>query len=94
MKQQEAMQYVADGVGVLAGVGLDFEQPPELPCGECGAMVGMTSVITVNVIEADGSQSTQEMTEANARALVATVGLPLPPVLCYQHARITIGQLP
>jgi hypothetical protein len=45
----------------------------------------MSSPITVKIVEVDGEESSQEMTEAEARVLVVSAGLPPPPVLCDQH---------
>lgn len=79
------MQYQADGVAVLEGADLDFEMPAEFPCDDCGAMVDLTSVITVRIVEKDGTEASREMSEANARAILGTLGIPPPPVLCCQH---------
>ena len=73
------------GVTVLAGANLDFGEPTERPCDECGSMVDLTSPITVTIQEKDGTETVQEMTEADARALLATVSIPPPPVLCDRH---------
>ncbi len=48
-------------------------------------MVDLTSIITVNIVQADGSESASKMTEADARALIAQVEIAPPPVLCDQH---------
>lgn len=89
MNRQEAMQAAADGVGVLEGADIDFGQPTELPCADCGAMVNLASVITVTITNVSGPDSATEMTEADARALLAQVGIPPPLVLCNQHEEIT-----
>lgn len=85
MNRQQAVQYQADAVAVLHGADLDFEVPTEFPCDECGAMVDLTSMITVSIVEKDGAESTAEMSEAKARALLGTLDIPPPPVLCCQH---------
>ena len=75
-----------DGVGVLVGADIDWGQI-DLPCAECGEMVDLSSIITVSIVEQDGTATeTREMTEANARALLATVGVDPPIVLCVAHA--------
>jgi hypothetical protein len=79
------MQYQVDGVGVVAGADLDYEGPSAFPCDDCGAMVDLTSEITVKIMEADGSESEEKMTEAAARALLSVVNIPPPPVMCDQH---------
>jgi hypothetical protein len=48
-------------------------------------MVDLTSIITVNIVQVDGSESASKMTEADARALITQVGIAPPPVLCDQH---------
>ena len=85
MNLHEATQYGANGVTVLAGANLDFGQPTEFPCDDCGAMVNLGSAITVTINNADGTMSEQRMTEADARAMLVTVGLPPPPVMCERH---------
>ena len=86
MNLTEATQMQANGVGVLQGTDLDFEQPLEFPCDDCGEMVDLSRMITVSVVGPDGvTTEQQEMTEANARVLLAQVGLPPPPVLCSRH---------
>lgn len=85
MNRQEVTQYQSSGVGVVEGADLDFGQPPEAPCRDCGAMVDLTCEIIVNVIRADGSGAESKMSEANARALLSQVGIGSPPVLCEQH---------
>lgn len=52
---------------------------------DCGTLVNLNSVITVNMMNEDGTMTATEMSEANARALLAEVGLPPPPILCCQH---------
>ena len=83
----EATQRAVDGIGVIAGADVDWGQI-DLPCGECGEMVNLNTPITVTIVEHDGSESSKEMTEANARALIAAVGLAPPPVRCDRHARL------
>ena len=83
----EATQRAVDGIGVIAGAGIDWGQI-DLPCGECGEMVNLNTPITVTIVEHDGSESSKEMTEANARALIAAVGLAPPRVMCDRHARL------
>ena len=85
MNHHEAVQYGANGVTVLEGANIDFGQPTEFPCDECGAMVDLGSIINVAMHNKDGTITEQQMTEANARALLAQVGLPPPPVMCDQH---------
>ena len=85
MNRLQATQYQTNGAGVLKGADLNFEQPTEFPCDDCGGMVDLTSVIAVEIQNMDGTMERQEMTEANARALLATVGVPPPPVLCDAH---------
>jgi len=85
MKHLESTQYAMSGVGVIAGTDIDWGQI-DLPCSECGEMVDLSGIITVNIVEQDGTAGeSQEMTEANARALLATVGITPPPVLCELH---------
>jgi len=83
--RQEVTQYQVSGIGVVEGADLDFKQPLEAPCRDCGGMVDLTSIITVNTVAHDGTETTQEMTEADARALIAQVEIAPPPVLCDQH---------
>ena len=85
MNRQEATQYQVDGVGVLEGADVAFEQPTEFPCDECGGMVDLTALITVTIIGRDGVESEQRMSESDARALLTQMGLAPPPVLCDQH---------
>ena len=85
MNLHQATQYQISGVGVLEGADIDFGQPTEFPCDECGGMVDLSGVITVTIESADGTTEVREMSEADARALLATVGLPPPPVMCDQH---------
>src|SRR3972149_6069150 len=66
------------GVGVIPGADLDWGQI-DLPCAECGEMVNLNTPITVTIVEHVGSESSKEMTEANARALIAAGGLAPPP---------------
>ncbi len=87
MNLTEATQYQVDGVAILAGADIDYLGPYEFPCDECGEMVDLTSPITVTIMEADGSEAKKEMPEAAARALLHTVGLPPPPVLCDREER-------
>jgi len=85
MKHLESTQYAISGVSVIPGADLDWGQI-DLPCAECGEMVDLSGIITVNIVEQDGTEGEPtEMTEANARALLATVGIVPPPVLCDQH---------
>jgi len=83
----EATQRAVDGIGVIVGADIDWGQI-DLPCAECGEMVNLNTPITVTIVEHDGSESSKEMTEANARALLAAVGLAPPPVRCDQHAAL------
>jgi hypothetical protein len=89
MNQQEATQYAIDGIGVLKGADIDFGQDIKAPCSICDKMVDLSSPVTVNIVDADGSESPTEMTEADARVLIVSVGLPVPPVVCSQHEEIT-----
>ena len=73
---------------MFEGANLDFTPSTEAPCRDCGGMVGLTTVITVNVLNEDGTESASQMTEANARALLTMLGMSPPPVLCDQHAWI------
>ena len=79
-----------DGIGVLKGACLDFGQDIKSPCLVCDGMVDLSSPVMVKIIDADGSESAQEMSEADARVLIVSVGLPPPPVLCDQHEGCTI----
>ena len=89
MTRQEATQYTADMVGVVDGADIDWQQPLSAPCEECGGMVDLSSPIKVQLIEvADQSEVFTTMPEAEARQLLAEVGLPPPPVLCDKHERI------
>ena len=85
MNRQEAVQYQMSGVSVLPNADLDFGQPTEFPCDDCGAMVDLSSMINVAIENRDGTISETEMTEADARALLDIVGIPPPPVMCNQH---------
>ncbi len=79
------MQYGVDGIGVMRGADINFEQPPEAPCEVCGGMVNLESPIDVTVEQANGSMEVERMTEANARALMAMMGIQPPPVMCDEH---------
>ena len=85
MTQHEGIQEALDGIGVLKGACLDFGQDIKSPCLVCDGMVDLSSPVTVTIVDADGSESAQEMSEADARVLIVSVGLPPPPVLCDQH---------
>ena len=85
MTRQEDVQETVDGIGVIKGADLDFGQGITAACSVCDASVDMSSPITVTITEVGGAESSQEMTEADARVLVVSVGLPPPPVLCEQH---------
>ena len=91
MNRQEETQYQVSGIGVVEGADLDFKQPREAPCRDCGGMVNLESEITVNIVAADGSESESKMAEADARALVTQVGIAPPPVLCDQHAEYKLA---
>ena len=84
------VQALADHVVVFEAADTDFGVPEEAPCAECGGMVKLTSEITVTRAAADGSETTERMTEANARQLLAEVGIPPPPVLCDRHGEVEI----
>ncbi len=88
MNRQEATQYAASGIGVLAGTNIDFRQPLEAPCVECGSQVDLTSAITVNIVRPDGTEAESEMTEANARVLLMQVGIAPPLVMCGRHEHL------
>ena len=85
MKRIEAMQYSVNGIGVLAGTDIDFQQPTEFPCNECGGIVDLTSPITVRIVNMDGTETEQIVTEADARALLSNTSIPPPPIMCNQH---------
>ena len=85
MSRLEETQYAVGGIGVFEGANLDFAQSTEAPCRDCGGMVDLTTIITVNVLNEDGAESASQMTEANARALMMMVEMAPPPVLCDQH---------
>jgi len=85
MTRSEAVQYMADHVGVIAGVDVDFGMSLEAPCEECGGLVRLDSLITVRVVEVNGVESMQQMTEADARCLLNEMGIPSPPVMCDRH---------
>ena len=87
MNHLDSTQYAMSGVGVIPGADLDWGQI-DLPCAECGEMVDLNTPITVTIVEHDGSESSKEMTEANARALLCQVGLAPPPVMCERHASL------
>ena len=54
-------------------------------CEVCGGDVSLDSIIAVTQIDADGSELSIQMTEAEARILLGTLGLPQPAILCDQH---------
>ncbi|KKL66634.1 hypothetical protein LCGC14_2142990 [marine sediment metagenome] len=85
MNRHEETQYAVSGIGVIEGADMDFKQPHESPCRDCGGMVDLTSEITFSVQNVDGPESESKMTEANARALLMMMGMDPPPVLCSQH---------
>ena len=89
MNRQEVAQYQVAGVGVFAGADIDFGQPSESPCWRCGEPVDLSVMITVNIVDGD-SVTTTEITEANARALLAQVGMGSPDVLCSEHEEVTM----
>ena len=60
------------------------------PCSVCDEMVDMSSPITVTITEADGSETSEEMSEADARVLMVQGGLPPPPVVCDKHTEYKI----
>ena len=80
MNRLQVTQYGVDNIGVLAGADLDFAQPDEQPCAECGGPVDLSALIVVRV-----GEDTKVMSEADARALLATLGIEPPIVLCDQH---------
>ena len=86
MTRQEVTQMGADAIGVLPGA----ETPDYVllhPCEECGGMVDLSSPIQVHLVEMDGSDVFTTMPEAEARGLLAEVGIPPPPILCDKHER-------
>ena len=85
MKQREAVQHGVSGIGVLKGADIAFEQPTEFPCDECGGMVDLSSPITVRVVNMDGTETEQIVTEADARALLSNTSIPPPPIMCNRH---------
>lgn len=81
------MQVQVDGLGILEGVilGLDGVEQ-ERPCEECGGMVDLSAKITVRVYNVETqTEAPREMTESDARTLLAYAQIPPPPVLCDQH---------
>ena len=63
----------------------------EMPCEECGGLVDLTSVITVQIVNVDGTQEEdRQMTEADARQLLAEAGIQPPPVMCDKHERFMV----
>lgn len=86
MTRLEETQYAVSGIGVVEGADLDFQQPSEAPCRDCGSMVDLTSDIIVNIQRGDGSEASSTMSEADARALLVQVEMMPPPVLCGPHA--------
>ena len=87
MTRQEVTQMGADNIGVLAGSDLPEAESFQFPCEECGGMVDLSAPIKVTMMEMDGTEVFTTMPEAEARALLAEVGIPPPPVLCDQHER-------
>ena len=88
MNLHEAVQYTADGIGIMRGAEEPFGVPEELPCYVCGGLVNLTATVTMKIMETDGSQVQTEMTEAEARQFIAQSGLVPPPVLCEQHEEL------
>ncbi len=54
-------------------------------------MVDMENLIWVHLVEPDGSEVEQQMTEGAARDLLHELGIPTPPVLCEAHERMPIS---
>ena len=57
-------------------------------CEICHNSVSLDTVITVCLVDADGSEVKQPMTEEAARTLIGELGLEQPPVLCDRHERL------
>lgn len=87
MNRQEVTAYQASG---RSRADLNFAQPLKSPCRDCGVLVDLNSIITVKVINEDGMETETEMTEANARVLIAQAGIDPPPVVCFKHDEITL----
>jgi hypothetical protein len=87
----QAVQYQVSGVGVLQGADTEYDGVLEAPCVDCGEVVDLQSAITLRIVEADGSESEQVVSEAAARALLHAVDLPPPPVMCGRHETIDMG---
>ena len=86
MNRQQVTQYNADHVAVLAGAEMPQQRLPATGmCEVCGGDVSLDSIIAVTQIDADGSELSIQMTEAEARILLGTLGLPQPPIMCDQH---------
>ena len=51
----------------------------------------MDGLLTVRLQEPDGNFIDQEMTEWEARNLLADLDIPQPPVMCSSHERIEIS---
>ena len=62
--------------------------PLELWCEACGNLVDLSSVITVKMVDPDGSEVQQEMTEAAARRLLDELGIQQPPIICAEHEKV------
>ena len=82
MNHGEVVQYAVDHLGLLKGADTNFGVPDELPCVSCGGMVDLSALITMRVIDIDGADSEETMTEANARQLMAEMGVVPPVVFC------------
>ena len=85
MNRREETQYAASGIGVVEGAEMDFRQPPEGPCQDCGKLVNLTSEVTFTVENKDDSETPRQMTEANARVLIMMMGIAPPPIQCGRH---------
>ena len=72
-------------LGVLAGANIESWEGVCLPCSSCGEIINLGSEFTVTVIEADGSESSEKMSEARERALLTLLGITPPPMLCSRH---------
>lgn len=82
----DVTQESLDGIALLKGADVDFQVLAVAPCEECGGLVALTRILTVRTLDVDsGVETEEEMTEANARQLLAVAGIPPPPVMCDRH---------
>ena len=89
MKHREAVQYQADHVGLIKGADTDFGMPIEMACEDCGDTVDLSAEITVQIVNVP--EAAERMTEANARQLLAELGVAPPPVMCERHEEVIHG---